>query len=100
MNRFYLDVKTGPKALESVRKICRQNLSKIKLCDWPNKLGTTSWQVLKTTRPLLLSRPPKKPIFGFGRRKTAVNRSAEKYDFRAPKEQRPKDDRTCRMERF
>ena len=29
-------------------------------------------------RPLLLGRPPKKPIFGFGRRKTAVFRSAEK----------------------
>ena len=24
--------------IESVHKICRQNLSKIKLCDWPNKL--------------------------------------------------------------
>ena len=34
---------------ESVHKICRQNLSKIKLCDWPNKLDTTSWQVLNTT---------------------------------------------------
>ena len=42
MNRFYQDVNTGPKALESVQKICRQNLSKIKLCDWPNKLDTTS----------------------------------------------------------
>ena len=30
---------------ESVHKICRQNLSKIKLCDWPNKLDSTSWQV-------------------------------------------------------
>ena len=30
---------------ESVNKICRQNLSKIKLCDWPNKLDATSWQV-------------------------------------------------------
>ena len=30
---------------ESVHKICRQNLSKIKLCDWPNKLDATSWQV-------------------------------------------------------
>ena len=28
--------------IESVQKICRQNLSKIKLCDWPNKLDTTS----------------------------------------------------------
>ena len=35
--------------IKSVHKICRQNLSKIKLCDWPNKLGTTSWQVLNTT---------------------------------------------------
>ena len=31
--------------IESVHKICRQNLSKIKLCDWPNKLDATSWQV-------------------------------------------------------
>ena len=30
---------------ESVHKICRQNLSKIKLYDWPNKLDATSWQV-------------------------------------------------------
>ena len=30
---------------ESVHKICRQNLSKIKLCDWPNNLDATSWQV-------------------------------------------------------
>ena len=37
MNRFYLDV-----LIESVHKICRQNLSKIKLCDWPNKLDATS----------------------------------------------------------
>ena len=29
-----------------------------------------------TFRPLLLRRPPKKPIFGFGRQKTAVFRSA------------------------
>ena len=28
--------------IESVHKICPQNLSKIKLCDWPNKLDTTS----------------------------------------------------------
>ena len=35
--------------IESVQKICRQNLPKIKLCDWPNKLDTTSWQVLNTT---------------------------------------------------
>ena len=28
--------------IESVQKICRQNLSKIKLCDWPNNLDTTS----------------------------------------------------------
>ena len=33
----------------SVHKICRQNLSKIKLCDWPDKLDTTIWQVLSTT---------------------------------------------------
>ena len=32
----------------AVHKICRQNLWKIKLCDWPNKLDTTSWQVLHT----------------------------------------------------
>ena len=35
--------------VESVHKICRQNLSKIKLCDWPNNLDATSWQVLNTT---------------------------------------------------
>ena len=35
--------------IESVQKICRQNLSRIKLFDWPNKLDTTSWQILKTT---------------------------------------------------
>ena len=35
--------------IESVHKICRQNLSKIKLCDWPNKLDATSSQVLNTT---------------------------------------------------
>ena len=35
--------------IESVQKIGRENLSKIKLCDWPNKLDTTSWQVLNTT---------------------------------------------------
>ena len=35
--------------IESVHKICRQNLSKIKLCDWRKKLDTTSWQVLNTT---------------------------------------------------
>ena len=35
--------------IESVHKICRQNLSKIKLCDWPKNLDTTSWQVLNTT---------------------------------------------------
>ena len=35
--------------IESVHKICRQNLSKIKLCDWPDTLDTTSWQVLSTT---------------------------------------------------
>ena len=35
--------------IESVHKICRQNLSKIKLCDWPNKLDTISWQILNTT---------------------------------------------------
>ena len=40
-NRSCLNVLT-----ESVHKICRQNLSsKIKLCDWPNKLDATSWQV-------------------------------------------------------
>ena len=36
-------------SIESVHKICRQILSKIKLCDWPNKLDATSWQVLNTT---------------------------------------------------
>ena len=35
--------------IESVHKICQQNLPKIKLCDWPNKLDTSSWQVLNTT---------------------------------------------------
>ena len=35
--------------IESVHNICRQNLSKIKLCDWPKNLDTTSWQVLNTT---------------------------------------------------
>ena len=35
--------------IESGHKICRQNLSKIKLCDWPNKLDAASWQVLNTT---------------------------------------------------
>ena len=34
--------------IESVNKICRQNMPKIKLCDWPNKLDATSWQVLNT----------------------------------------------------
>ena len=34
--------------IESVHEICRHNLSKIKLCDWPDKLDT-SWQVLNTT---------------------------------------------------
>ena len=36
---------------ESVHKQSRLNLSKIKLCDWPNKLDSTSWQVLNTTEP-------------------------------------------------
>ena len=35
--------------IESVHKICRKNLSKIKLCDWPNELDATSWQVLNKT---------------------------------------------------
>ena len=35
--------------IKSVHKICRQNLLKIKLCDWPKKIDTTSWQVLNTT---------------------------------------------------
>ena len=35
--------------IESVHKICRQNLSKIKLCGWLDKLDATSWQVLSTT---------------------------------------------------
>ena len=42
--------------IESVHKICRQNLSKIKLCDWPNKLGATSWQVLNTTESVGMDR--------------------------------------------
>ena len=42
--------------IESVHKICRQNLSKIKLCDWPNKLDATSWQVLNTTESLGMDR--------------------------------------------
>ena len=42
--------------IESVHKICRQNLSKIKLCDWPNKLDATSWQVLKTTESVGMDR--------------------------------------------
>ena len=37
------------------------------------------------SRPLLLRRPPKKPIFGFGRRKTAVFRSAPPKKKRRPK---------------
>ena len=35
--------------IEYVHKICQQNLPKIKLCDWPNKLDASSWQVLNTT---------------------------------------------------
>ena len=42
--------------IESVHKICRQNLSKIKLCDWPNKLDATSWQVLNTTESVGIDR--------------------------------------------
>ena len=42
--------------IESVHKICRQNLSKIKLCDWPNKLDATSWQVLNTTKSVGMDR--------------------------------------------
>ena len=41
-------VSKGPSlnvSTESVHKIRRQNLSKIKLCDWPNNLDATSWQV-------------------------------------------------------
>ena len=41
---------------ESVHKICRQNLSKIKLCDWPNNLDATSWQVLNTTECVEMDR--------------------------------------------
>ena len=41
---------------ESVHKICRQNLSKIKLCDWPNKLDATSWKVLNTTESVEMDR--------------------------------------------
>ena len=42
--------------IESVHKICLQNLSKIKLCDWPNKLDATSWQVLNTTESVGMDR--------------------------------------------
>ena len=35
--------------IESVHNICRQKLSKVKLCDWPNKPDTTSWPVLNMT---------------------------------------------------
>ena len=42
--------------IESVHKIRRQNLSKIKLCDWPNKLDATSWQVLNTTESVGMDR--------------------------------------------
>ena len=43
--------------IESVHKICRQNLSKIKLCDyWPNKLEATSWQVLNMTESVGMDR--------------------------------------------
>ena len=42
--------------IESVNKICRQNLSKRKLCDWPNKLDATSWQVLNTTESVGMDR--------------------------------------------
>ena len=42
--------------IESVHKICRQNLSKIKLCNWPNKLDATSWQVLNTTESVGMDR--------------------------------------------
>ena len=43
----------------------------------PTFLGAKSSKAV-IHRPLLLWRPPRKPIFGFGRRKTAVFRSAEK----------------------
>ena len=42
--------------IESVHKICRQNLLKIKLFDWPNKLDATSWQVLNTTESVGMDR--------------------------------------------
>ena len=45
-----------PAVIESVHKICRQNLSKIKLCDWPNKLDATRWQVLNTTESVEMDR--------------------------------------------
>ena len=32
------------------------DLSKIKLCDWPNKLDATSWQVLDTTESVGMDR--------------------------------------------
>ena len=41
-NRVYRNLNV---LTESVHKVCRQNLSKIKLCDWPNKHDATSWQV-------------------------------------------------------
>ena len=42
--------------IESVHKIRGQNLSKIKLCDWPNKLDATTWQVLNTTESVGMDR--------------------------------------------
>ena len=49
--RAYINV-----LIESVLKIFRQNLSKIKLCDWPNKLDATSWQILNTTESVGIDR--------------------------------------------
>ena len=42
--------------IESVNKICQQNLAKIKLCDWPNNLDATSWQVLNSTESVGMDR--------------------------------------------
>ena len=57
----FVTIVTGIRAcinvlIESVHKICEQNLSKIKLFDWPNKLDATSWQVLNTTESVGMDR--------------------------------------------
>ena len=40
----------------NVFTVCRQNLSKIKLCDWPNTLDATSCQALNTTESVEMDR--------------------------------------------